>query len=279
MCGYDWALVVLLHVTSSVVNAFVCWASWLETGENQSTVESFVVKWIVELRVWNPVNYYFQNARVDNPKETCAIPHFDQRKGGSQLPHCTASTHGTMNAVQRGTMFDSLDSNLHHAEVRRNHSAVSMEIELRRARDEDSVAQFATWACPLLVNCDTSGSLVIFRAGWKIRCRCRWVAKCFLMFFRALRILCCFCSMGLHLQFFNESFLGGFLSSLGAPCWRTLQNANSFFWSKVHLGMSQSLPWFQSIGEMPQHNKAEPLEPYGLSIYCESRSLFPFRDR
>ena len=41
------------------------------------------------------------------------------------------------------------------------------------------------------------------------------------MFFRAVRILCCFCSMGLHLQFFNESFLGGFLSSLGAPCWRT----------------------------------------------------------
>ena len=65
-------------------------------------------------------------------------------KGGSQLPHYTASTHGTMNAVQRGTMFDSLDSNLHHAEVRRNHSAVSMEIELRRARDENSVAQLAT---------------------------------------------------------------------------------------------------------------------------------------
>ena len=73
---------------------------------------------------------------MDNPKETCAIPHFDQRNGGSQLPHYTAATHGTM--------FDSLDSNLHHAEVRRNHSAVSMEIELRRARDEDSVAQFAT---------------------------------------------------------------------------------------------------------------------------------------
>lgn len=79
--GYDWALVEV-HVTSSVVNAFVCWASWLETGENQSTVESFVVKWILELRVWNPVNYWFQNARVDNPKKTCAIPHFDQRKGG-----------------------------------------------------------------------------------------------------------------------------------------------------------------------------------------------------
>ena len=68
--------------------------------------------------------------------------HTLRNEKGSKLPHYTVATHGTMNGAQPGTTFDSFDSKLLQAEVRRNPSAVSNEIELKRNRDEDIV--FAT---------------------------------------------------------------------------------------------------------------------------------------